>query len=348
MEMPDTMEERVILAGDVGGTKTNLGLFVEGKQRPRLKVLETFPSAESSDLESIVERFVERRPAPVAIACFGIAGPVLSGRCKATNLPWEVSEGSLKKRFKFPQVRLINDLAATARAVPLLRRDEQFPLNSAKMVKGQTLALAAPGTGLGEALLVFHEGRFIPIPSEGGHVDFSPTSEAEVMLWRYMRERWDHVSVERILSGPGLAHIYAWTRERSGTGEPAWLRKRLEEEDPAKVITEIALDQADPLCMEALDTFVSILGAQAGNLALVGMALGGLFLGGGIPPKILPALKGKTFMKSFTAKGRFKNFMERIPVRVILNDKAALMGAAQAGVDMLKQGGKQEAVGSRQ
>ena len=329
-------EEKVVLAGDIGGTKTNLGLFVEGKQRLLLKVLESFPSRESPDLESIVERFMERHPRPISSACFGIAGPVLRGRCKTTNLPWEVSEARLARRFGFPHVRLINDLAAMARAIPLLKGRELVSLNRARGEKGGNLALLAPGTGLGEALLVFHEGRYHPLSSEGGHVDFAPSNEAEVDLWRYLKRRLGHVSVERVISGPGLVHIYSWLRDSGRYREPGWLKTRMTQAEPARVITETALKKGHSLCVETLNVFVSILGATAGNLALTGMTTGGVYLGGGIPPKILPALKKASFMRAFTGKGRFAGLMKRIPVRVILNDKAALMGAAQCGLDMLK------------
>jgi glucokinase len=178
-------------------------------------------------------------------------------------------------------------------------------------------------------LVVFHQGKALPVPSEGGHVDFAPTSEPEVELWRHLQEKFGHVSVERIASGPGLGNIYAWLRESGRYREPVWLKERLLEEDPAKVIAECGLTDKHPLCVEALHTFVSILGAVAGNLALTGLATGGLYLGGGIPPKILPALKTGPFMKAFTDKGRFCGLLEKIPVRVITNEQAALLGAAE-------------------
>ena len=327
--------EVTVLAGDVGGTKTNLGLYIVGKQRPRATIVESFPSGESADLETIVERFLERHPVLVRSACFGIAGPVLQGESKTTNLPWKVSEVSLKKRFQWHRVRLLNDLTATALTVPLLTSRERIAINKVRVPKNQNLALVAPGTGLGEALLVFRNGEYIPIPSEGGHVDFAPSNEAEVRLWRFLREKFGHVSVERVLSGPGLVNLYAWLRDAEGYREPGWLKKRFEEGDPARVVTETALKERHPLCREALHVFVSVLGRTAGNLALTGTATGGVYLGGGIPPKILPALRQGLFMKAFVDKGRFEDYLKEIPVRVIMNDKAALLGAAIGAFDLL-------------
>jgi glucokinase len=330
-------DENIVLAGDIGGTKTNLGLFSRGKRRPLAKVIETYSSREAPHLESIIERFLNRHRASIKSACFGIAGPVINGRCQATNLPWNVSEAKIKKRFKWPQVGLINDLTATAYAVPFLNSRELFSLNKAKATKEQHVALIAPGTGLGQALLIFAEGQYIPVASEGGHVDFSPNNEAEVELWRYLSQRFGHVSTERVLSGPGLVHIYSWLRDSKRFTEPAWLVKSMEEIDPARAIAEAALTEKHPLCVASLNAFVSILGAVAGNLALTAMTTGGVYLGGGIPPKILPKLQEPIFIKAFTNKGRFKELLERIPVRVILNDKAALLGAAHHAFGRLAQ-----------
>jgi glucokinase len=262
---------------------------------------------------------------------------VTNGRSQTTNLPWDVSEVKIKKRFKWSQVGLINDLTATAYAVPLLNSRELLSLNKAKARKEQNLALVAPGTGLGEAMLIFGEGQYIPVASEGGHADFSPNNEAEVELWRYLSQRFGHVSTERVLSGPGLVNIYSWLRDSKRFSEPGWLVRSMEEIDPARAIAEAALTEKHPLCVASLNAFVSILGAVAGNLALTAMTTGGVYLGGGIPPKILPKLEEPIFMKAFTNKGRFKEFLERIPVRVILNDKAALLGAAHCAFGRLAQ-----------
>jgi glucokinase len=322
------MNKTFVLAGDIGGTKTNLGLFLKGKERPVPKVIEAFSSQKAPDLEHIIRQFLEIHPVLVSHVCFGIAGPVVNGTSKTTNLPWNISENRIKKQFNFQHVKLVNDLTATAMAIPLLKKDEFFPINQAGSIKDQNLALIAPGTGLGKAILIYQNGRYLPVPSEGGHVDFAPNNEAEMMLWRYLHQHYGHVSIERVVSGSGLVNIYNWLKDSDRLNEPDWLKQKIKEMDPAKAITEAALVSKDPGCVEALNMFVSILGAVAGNLALTGMTTGGVYLGGGIPPKILSKLKEDIFMKAFTNKGRFKSFLEKIPVKVVLNDKAALIGAA--------------------
>jgi glucokinase len=327
-----TDKDALVLAGDVGGTKTNLGLFVQGKRRPRLKVFETFPSREAPSLESIVDRFLERRNVAVPTACFGVAGPVRKGRCKTTNLPWVVSAVKLKKRFKWEEVCLINDLTATAYAVPLMTKRELFALNPVRAPKKETLGLVAPGTGLGMALLAWNGRQYVPVPSEGGHSSFAPNSKLEAALWQYLHSRIGHVSAERVLSGPGLFVIYCWLKFTGQEKEPKWLAEEISDVEPARVISEAALIKGEPICVRALELFVSIFGAAAGNLALTGLARGGVYLGGGIAPKILPKLKEGLFMRAFVNKGRFTGLLSRIPVHVILNDRAALLGAASCAL----------------
>ncbi len=326
--MATSKDKTFVIAGDIGGTKTHLGLFLKGEKRPVPKVIETFSSQNAPGLEHIIRQFLEIHPVPVCHACFGIAGPVVNGKSKTTNLPWRISADRIKKQFNFHHVRLVNDLTATAMAIPLLNKEELCPLNQAGSIKNRNLALIAPGTGLGKAILIYQNDRYLPIPSEGGHADFAPNSEAEMKLWRYLRQHYGHVSVERVLSGSGLVNIYNWLKDSGRFNEPEWLQQKRKGMDPAKVITEAALSNKEPGCVEALNTFVSIFGAVAGNLALTGMTSGGVYLGGGIPPKILPKLKEDIFIKAFTNKGRFKDFLDKIPVKVVLNDKAALIGAA--------------------
>jgi glucokinase len=326
--MTISKDKTYIIAGDIGGTKTNMGFFLKGKKRPVPKVIETFSSRTAPNLEHIIRKILEIHPVSVTHACFGIAGPVVNGKSKATNLPWKVSEDRIKKQFNFHHVKLVNDLTAIAMSIPLLRKDEFFSLNQAVTKKGRNIALIAPGTGLGQAMLISDSDQYLPVPSEGGHADFAPNAETEVVLWRYLYRRYGHVSIERVLSGSGLVNIHGWLIDSGRANEPVWLKQKLKEEDPARVITEAALANKDPGCVGALNMFVSILGAAAGNLALTGVTTGGVYLGGGIPPRILSKLREGIFMKAFTAKGRFKDFLEKIPVKVILNDKAALIGAA--------------------
>ncbi len=324
----------LVLAGDIGGTKTNLGLFIRGKSRPLPEVIEAYPSRDAKNLSEIIKKFIQRHPARIQNACFGIAGPVLNGRSKITNLPWEVSQDQLRQHFKWPRVRLINDLEATAIALPFLNNRELYALNKTRIHRGRNIALVAPGTGLGKVLLIYNNGRYWPVASEGGHADFAPNSVEEVRLWKYLHGKFGHVSIERVLSGQGLANIYSWLQESTKLSEPKWLSDKMKTMDPAQVIGEAALEKKNKLCMKTVNMFVSILAAVAGNLALTAMTTGGVYLGGGISPKILPKINRKDFMASFTDKGRFKHFLEKIPVKVILNDKAALLGAARCALEM--------------
>ena len=320
-------DQPIVLAGDIGGTKTNLGLFAPGEDRPAMIVMESYSSAHAAGLPELITRFLEAHPQSVSAACFGIAGPVIDGRCKATNLPWEVSEAEIRQNFNWNKVRLINDLAATALAVPLLRGSELSTLNAMPAESGN-IGLVAPGTGLGVSLLVVAAGKLYPIASEGGHVDFAPRNEDEVDLWRFLRQREDHVSVERLASGPGISAIYSWLKKRDQYEEPEWFVEKMKANDPPAVISEAALVEKLEPCVKTLRLFVSILGAIAGNLALTGMTTGGMYIGGGIIPRILPILEEADFMGAFADKGRFRDLLSRIPVHVILNDKAALLGAA--------------------
>lgn len=325
-----------VLAGDVGGTKTNLGIFSKGARRPLLKVFETYPSSQYPDIETIVNNFFKKHPIKCYFACFGMAGPVQYGRCSVTNLSWEVKESRLKSRFKFKRIQLVNDLTAMAFAVPHLYKNELHVLNKVTPQKDGHLALVAPGTGLGESIIVFEKGRYIPVPSEGGHVDFAPNNEQDVELWRYLKDIYGHVSLERILTGQGLADIHSFLINTGHYSKCSRISKGMKNADPARIISEEAIKGTAKCCQAALHIFVSILGAAAGNLALTGMTTGGVYIGGGIPPKILPKLQETAFLSSFTDKGRFKGLLEKIPVCVILNDKAALLGAALRAFQMVK------------
>ena len=317
-----------VLAGDIGGTKTNLGLFIPGKTRPIAQVAATFPSRSAGSLEAIVAQMLDRYTAKIQTACFGIAGPVINGVCRTTNLPWVVSENKLQRRFGWQQVRLINDLSTTALAILLLNHREVKALNDTRVRKGQNIGLVAPGTGLGQALAIYSEGHYWPVASEGGHAGFAPCDESETDLWHYLHAHFGFVSTERVLSGQGLVNLYDWLKSRGEFDESPAIREAMCAIDPARVITENAVKGKDALCRAVLQRFCRIFGSVAGDLALTGMTTGGMFLGGGIAPKILPALADGNFMAAFNAKGRFEALMENIAVRVILNDRAALLGAA--------------------
>jgi len=317
-----------VLAGDIGGTMIHLGLFQRGKRRPTPKVVETYSSSETPDLETLIQRFFNAHPASVAGACFGVKGSVEKGRSSVPNLSWTISENKIKRDFKWEHVRLIDDMTATVQAIPLLTSLEVASLGKATVVKEGNIGLIAPGTGLGMALLIRTENGYVPMPSEGAYTDFAPNDETEVELWRYLHQHLGHVSIERVLSGGGLFNIYSWLRDSGRFQEPDWLAESLREKDPARVIAEAAMDQEEPLCAEALNRFVSIFGAVAGNLALMGNTTGGLYLGGRIPSKIMPKLEEGMFLNAFLNKGRFREFLRRIAIRIILNDRAALLGAA--------------------
>jgi len=326
--MPYKENETFMMAGDVGGTKTLIGLFRPTKDYPVFEDIGFFSSAAYADLESIVEEYLKTRQVLLAGACFGLAGPVENGKCRATNIPWEVSEKKLLNKFSWPHVRLINDLAATGAATRVLKNEELFVLQKGEPHKDGVRGVVAPGTGLGISLMVKVKDEYVALPSEGGHADFAPNRKEDVELWRYIRKSMGHVSAERIVSGPGLINIYRWIIAKNPAPQPSWLVKRMNQEDPARVISEVAVAGDDPLCRKALELFVSALGAVAGNLALIGLTYGGIYLGGGIVPKILPFLSEKNFLRSFSDKGRFRHLLKTIPVYVILNDQAALLGAA--------------------
>ncbi|MGB9724487.1 MAG: glucokinase [Chloroflexia bacterium] len=324
-----------LLAGDIGATKTDLAIFsVEAGPRLPL-VLATFPSTAHAGLEALVGAFLAQSSLPVEHAVFGVAGPVLEGRVSTTNLPWEMEEGRLREVLGLRSVHLLNDLEAIASAVPHLEATDLYTLNPGRPTPGGTIAVIAPGTGLGEAFLTWDGARYRPHPSEGGHADFAPRNALEADLWRYLQARLGHVSYERLCSGLGLPNIYAFLKESGRASEPAWLTTRLRAvEDPTPVLIEAALGvRRCEICALALELFVSILGAEAGNLALKVLASGGVYIGGGIPPRILPALQQGNFLEAFRSKGRMEELLARIPVHVILNPRAALLGAACRGLE---------------
>jgi glucokinase len=320
--------DEYVLAGDIGGTKTNLGIFVMGKSRPLIKGFKSYLSNEYKGLEEIIDLFLSQSPYKIKKACFGVAGPVENNLCKTTNFPWIIDASKIKRIFRMYGVRLINDLSAMACAVPWLTKSEIHVINPVRPDKKGNISLIAPGTGLGQALLVYNENGYLPVPSEGGHIDFAPNNELEAGLLRSLWKQYDHVSIERIISGIGILNIYNFLKGTGRYNEPDWLRMKIKLEEPAKVINEVAQKKGQKLCLKTIDTFISILGAAAGNLALTGLSKGGVYVGGGIPPKLLWRIKEDIFMNAFTNKGRFKGLMEKIPVNIILNDNAALLGAA--------------------
>jgi glucokinase len=319
----------LVLAGDIGATKAVLGLF-QVRELDRLLVRDaTYRSADFPGLEPLIRVFLDEGPpaSPIAAACFGVPGVVVDETVTPTNLPWTLEAKSLRRMLASPAVMLINDLEAAAWGVLRLAPSQLVSLQEGAPRRGHQ-ALIAAGTGLGEALIVDDGGREIVIASEGGHADFAPRTDAESALLDYLRRELGHVSYERVLSGPGLVNIYRFLRDTRGRVEPGWLADRLQAGDPSEVVSETALAGEDPNCVEALDMFASIYGAEAGNLALKVVALGGVYIGGGIAPKIRGKLVEGGFVSAFRDKGRFAPLMESIPVRLALEPRAPLLGAA--------------------
>jgi glucokinase len=321
----------MIVAGDVGGTKTALALFeIDGALLLPVRDA-VYPSQEHGSLEEILAAFLSGGPAAsLAAGCFGLPGAVLDGKVATTNLPWTVEETRLAAALKVPRVKLLNDLEATAYGMLHLRSEELAPLNpkAGPRRNGQVAVLAA-GTGLGEAMLCWDGQHYHPIASEGGHVDFAPRNDREIDLLRYLRQRFGHVSYERILSGPGFYNLFCFLRDSgAGSPTPALAQALAGAEDPSAVVSTFGLSGQDALAAATLDLFCELYGAEAGNLALKCLAVGGVFIGGGIAPKILKALQGSAFMRGFADKGRFRPLLESIPVQVSLNPGAGLLGAA--------------------
>lgn len=319
----------MILAGDIGGTNTRLALVDAAPGGMRVLFEETYPSREWTCLEAVLGEFLALRSAAFTAASFGIAGPVRDGRCEATNLPWVVDAKNVAMRLRLERVGLVNDLVANAYGIALLRGRDLVTLNrGARNARGNQ-ALISAGTGLGEAGLIWDGEAHRPFGSEGGHADFAPRNRLEMELLEYLLKSHGRVSFERVVSGPGLVNLYRFLRDTGRGEEPPWLAEQLRDGDQAAVISRNALDGRSPVCVQALDLFVSLYGAQAGNLALTVMATGGVFLGGGIAPQVLPKLKEPSFMNAFTAKGRLSPLLRDMPVRVIMNPKTALLGAAR-------------------
>jgi glucokinase len=319
----------MILAGDIGGTNARLAYFEPQNGHLRLVSERTFPSREHSELGEIVVQFLDDSGAHPDAACFGIAGPVRNGRVDATNLPWAIDQSRLAKQIHLPATLLINDLEASAWGIGALDAGDLVSLNQVSEPAIGNQGVIAPGTGLGEAGLFWDGSRHQVFACEGGHTDFGPQGDLQIELLQFLKSRFGHVSYERILSGPGLVNVYEFLRDREHGKESDEFAAILKNSDPAAAISRAALDGTHPLAEKALDLWISVYGAEAGNLALKVMATGGLFLAGGISPKVLSKLTGPLFMQSFVDKGRLRPLLEAVPVQVVTNEKAGLLGAAR-------------------
>ncbi|MDD4340466.1 MAG: glucokinase [Syntrophales bacterium] len=323
----------MLLAGDIGGTKTHLGVFSPyGDPRKPLHAA-TLPSGRYPDPETMIREFLAEARLPVTSVCLGVAGPVREGAAEITNLPWRLSAGRLREVLGTPSVRIVNDVEAMAWAIPTLGPADLEVLSPGEPAEKGTLALIAPGTGLGEAFLTWNGFQYRVHPSEGGHADFAPAGEQQAALLAGLQAQFDHVDYETVCSGRGLRRLYEFLRDGGSGREQAWLTGALAEVgDPNPVIVAAALERGDDLCRRTLDLFAAILAAEAGNLALKVMADGGVYLGGGIPRRILPVLRAPAFLAAFRRKGRMAGTVARIPVTVIVYKRAALLGAVLCGL----------------
>ncbi len=323
------MSEAMVLSADIGGTKTNLAICRGTPAALEVVAEANYLNREARGFDELVERFLSETRLRAVSACFGVAGAVVDGRCDMPNLGWRLDSQELAGRFDLERVKLLNDLEATALGIDTLPSESLFTLNSGRPLLGGNRALIAAGTGLGEAFLFRCGSGYQVAASEGGHVDFAPRNEEEIELLRHLSIRFGHVSCERVVSGPGLVNIYTFLRDRLGMEEPAWLAQQLSSaKDRAAVIAQAGIEGKAEICIYALDLLMDAYGAAAGNLALKALATGGLYLGGGIAPKLLDKLREGRFMAAFTDKGRFHSLLEGVPVQVILDPKTALRGAA--------------------
>ena len=327
-------EGPVILGADVGGTKTWLAIFhADGTDAAAPLTLvraEKFPSHSAPSLEALVDTFLGEDRGRVDYACFGLPGPVTGSRAKLVNLPWEIDADQLTTRFGFHGTFLINDLVANAYGIGELSPADFALLHPGTPDASGNMCVISPGTGLGEAGIFWNGRKHLPYACEGGHCDFAPRSKTEADLFEYLLTSLDHVSYERIISGSmGIPNIYNFLRESGRAPETPEIARALAEGDAGAVISRAAVENTCPLCAMTMDIFCTVLGAEAGNLALKTMSTGGVFIGGGIAAKILPLLQKPLLLEAFVAKGRFREFMQRIPLRVILNDRAALLGSAR-------------------
>jgi glucokinase len=327
----------MLLAGDIGGTKTSLAVY-SAEAGPRAPLAEaTYPSTDYPDLQALVRDFLSQTDLCIGSAVFGVAGPVVGSRAEITNLSWVISGPELRTALNLDSVTLLNDLQSIAIGVPFLESQDLHTLSAGSAVPQGTIAVIAPGTGLGEAFLTWDGSRYRSHATEGGHTDFGPADELQDGLLRHLRERIGHVSYERVCSGIGIPNIYDYLKVSGYAPEPSWLAEALqavEDRTPVIVNTALSAERSSALCSATLDMFVSTLGAEAGNLALKVLATGGVYVGGGIPPRILTALQQGGFLEAFQAKGRFTELLSRVPVHVILNPKAALLGAACHGLGL--------------
>jgi glucokinase len=327
----------MLLAGDIGGTKTVLALFATAASAQTLTPLhlQLFPSGRFASLEAIITQFLQDKNSAIEVASFGVAGPVINGRSQITNLPWLIDTAVIQQTFHIKRVTLLNDLQAIANAIPHLQANDLAIINAGKAEPGGAVAVIAPGTGLGEAYLTWNGQRYQAHPSEGGHASFAPTNPDQRSLLTFLEQNMHHVSFERVCSGSGIPNLYAFWRQDGRFPEPQWLHEQIAEaDDPTPVIVEAGLAKTADICVATVNMFVDILAAEASNMAVKVLATGGVYLAGGIPPRLLNLLQTERFVTHFSDKGRFSELLLRMPLQVICNPQTALLGAAWAGLDL--------------
>ena len=322
--------QAMLLAGDVGGTKSSLVLSQIANGQLTLLKEGNFPTKDYPSFEALARLFLGKKSPPVDGVCLGVAGPVNQGKVQGTNFPWEITVEEIRVRLGVKQVFLINDMEANAYGLSALQGKDLEILKSGSEIAGNA-AIISSGTGLGEAGLYWDGVRYHPFASEGGHCDFGPRNELDIELWRFLHQKYGHVRWERVVSGPGICDIYDFLRPYRNQLEPKGLLKENLKEDKAKVITSAALERSDPICIETLEIFLRFLATEAAQLALKTKATGGIYIGGGIVPKILKGINREVFRKNFVQSGRLNPVLEKVPVTVVLNEKTALLGAAYYG-----------------
>lgn len=324
----------MIIAGDIGGTKARIGLFERRAEKVELLVSEQYSSSEFSNLEAIISQFLAQHQAAVVsrleAACFGLPGPVVNGRVKVTNLPWEVVQSEVASALGVNKIKLVNDLVSTAAAIPTFSPSSLQTIyeGMGHVDRAGSCVVVAPGTGLGHSLIHREAGWSVLLASEGGHANFAPTNDIEIELLQYLRQKLSHVSVESVLCGPGLLNIYSFLIDTGRGAEPLELQAAQSAADKAAIIATLALQGSSDVCVTTLNMFCSMLGAHCSNIVLTYLATGGVFLGGGIPPKIIDILVKGAFVEGYLRKGKQRDRVEATPVFVVKDDYAALYGAA--------------------
>jgi glucokinase len=326
-------EDHMILAGDIGATHSRIAAFdADGNKLP-LVVEKIYDSQEHGGLTEIISEFVRTEGIPVHSACFGVAGPVRNGKSKISNLPWTIDSRELATQLKLRSVDLLNDLEAYAYGMDALESKDFVTLSEGSEDSEGNTAVISAGTGLGEAGLVWDGFRHHPFACEGGHADFAPKSQLEIELLQYLLKKHGHVSYERILSGPGIRNVYEFLRDTHKQEEPEWLRDQIRAAaDVPALISQLAAQKKAAICEETMKIFVTVYGSETGNCALKFMSTGGIFIGGSIAAKIVPMMKSDVFMQSFLDKGRMSSLLKDMPVKIVLNDDAGLLGAARSAL----------------